>query len=145
MMWWNELTQWVGYHFWSDLSEVVLTLISFSEAIFFQSLEYMCWPARTKNHTVRTFLVLLLGVFENDLFWVPPKLAGSAIQMDRFHNTWAYSWTTTPGPIKWDLGASRLWRMQSDLFQSQSYRVPKFIFTLPAGHDISKVCGKGKK
>ena len=70
------------------------------------------------------------------LVWVPPKLAGSAIQMDRFYNTWACSWTTTPGPIKWDLGASRLWRMQSDLFQSQSYRVPKFICTLPAQPDI---------
>ena len=68
--------------------------------------------------------------------WVPPKLAGSAIQMDRFYNTWACSWTTTPGPNKWDLGASRLWRMQSDLFQSQSYRVPKFISTLPARPDI---------
>ena len=76
------------------------------------------------------------------LVWVPPKLAGSAIQMDRFHNTWACSWTTTPGPNKWDLGASRLWRMQSDLFQSQSYRVPKFIFTLPAHDDISSWAGK---
>ena len=74
------------------------------------------------------------------LVWVPPKLAGSAIQMDRFHNTWACSWTTTPGPIKWDLGASRLWRMQSDLFQSQSYRVPKFICTLPAPPDMHTRC-----
>ena len=70
---------------------MVLTLISFSEAIFFQSLEYMCWPARTKNHTVRTFLVLLLGVFENDLFG--------------YHLNWPgqrYKWTdfTTHGHVR---------------------------------------------
>ena len=42
----------------------------------------MCWPARTEKHTVRTFLVLLLGVFENDLFG--------------YHRNWLgqrYKWT----------------------------------------------------